>query len=1043
MDQSSGSKGIAAFSLRNPYFIMVACLIVLIMGGLALVLLPKDLLPASNLPAVQILSFYAGMPVDVVEKDLTSRYERYTGQAIGMDHQESKSLVGVSIVKNFFNAATDLNTAIAQTTSLVMSVLRRLPPGTQPPLILPFDPMASTPLALVSVGTEKHPHSLYDVARYDVRNEIQSIPGAMAPTVMGGAEREVLIYTDARRLKEYNLSPLDVIDKVSRLNTFIPAGDAKIDDFDYQILSNGLVDRIADMNDFPLRSEYGVPVYVHDIGKAEDANKIQTNVVLIDGKPELYVPIYRQPGANSLQIVDQAREALKRLGARLPDFKFHLVADQSVFIRHAIHSIAEEAAIGGGLAALLVLLFLGNPRATFGIFLSLPLSLLFAFIGLKAMGESLNAMTLGGLALSIGVLVDNSIVVLENISNKLALGATARHAALEGASEVAMPVLASTLATLVVFLPVLFLAGIVKILFAALAKSVMFVMIGSYFAAMAVIPLFAATFMKDRASAGELHGFFGFFERLVVRLTRGYAVALRWALARRVLVLGVATVLLAGGALAAPHLGTELFPRADAGNFLLELRLPTGTRIEKTTAFAREIDAKLRQWIDPHDLSMIIANAGVYYGFPAAFTPNAGTQDVFFNVELTENRRHTSQYYARILRRKIPQEYPGVDMGIELGGLLSSAINQGLRAPLDVQVEGPSVEKGYAVARQLLEKIKPLRGVADARIQQEVDAPALRLDVNRQKSAQIGLTTDEIVKNVVSAVSGSATFHPTIWVDPKNGIDYFLGVQFPETRIKSVDDLAAIPITGRGQERSVPLGQIATITQAKVPNEIEHVNLRPVVDIFLDAQDRDIGGLSNEIMRVVRQVPLPDGYSVHVRGEIASMTSAVKSLGGGFLLAAVLVYLILVVQFESFVLPLIMMVAVPLGLVGVVGMLWATHTYFSIQAAIGAIFMIGIAVANGVLLVEFIQHHLRHKSLDAAIVDGACVRLRPILMTSLASILGLVPMAVGIGHGAEANIPLGRAVIGGQLVSTTLTLFVVPVLFRIVKRRHAAAKEAI
>src|ERR1017187_3245933 len=477
-------KGIAAFSLRNPHFIIVMCLTVILLGGLAVFRLPKDLLPASNLPAVQILSFYTGMPVDYVEKSLTARYERFTGQAIGIIRQESRSLVGVCVVKNFFNSSVDLNTAITQTTSLTMSVMSHLPPGTQPPMILPFDPMAAVPLALVAVGTEKFPHDLYDVARYDVRNAIQAIPGAMAPTVMGGAEREVVIYANPNSLSLYNFSPLKVIEKVTQFNTFIPAGDVKIGNWDYQILSNALVDKPEEMNDFPLRSENGVRVYLNQIGRAEDAKEIQTNVVLIDGKEQVYVPVYRQPGANSLEIVDDMRKALKKLSALKDGFSFNLVGDQSVFIRHAIHSIAEEAMVGGGLAALLVFLFLGDAVATVGVVISLSLSLFCAFLGLSAVGETLNAMTLGGLALCIGVLVDNSIVVLENISQKLDHGMSARQGALEGATEVAMPVLAATLATIVVFLPVLFLRGITKILFSSLAKAVVFAMIGSYFAAM-------------------------------------------------------------------------------------------------------------------------------------------------------------------------------------------------------------------------------------------------------------------------------------------------------------------------------------------------------------------------------------------------------------------------------------------------------------------------------------------------------------------------------------------------------------------------------
>ncbi len=444
------------------------------------------------------------------------------------------------------------------------------------------------------------------------------------------------------------------------------------------------------------------------------------------------------------------------------------------------------------------------------------------------------------------------------------------------------------------------------------------------------------------------------------------------------------------------------------------------------------MDSKLREWIVPHDLAMIISNAGVYYGFPAAFTPNSGTQDVFFNVQLTDDRQHSSQYYAKLIRGRLQKEFPGTDFGFELGGLLTSALNQGLRSPIDVQIEGPNLETSHEAAEKLLPQIKNIPGAVDVRIQQRMDAPALRLDVDRKKAGQMGLQVDDVVKNIVSAINGSATFNPTIWVDPKTGIDYFLGVQFPENSIQDLNALLDIPIRGPHQERSVPLRDIAKVTTTKVPTEINHVNLHSVVDIFLDAQDRDIGGLSNDVQKLIDTTPMPENTAAYIRGEITEMKRSVSALGGGFVLSAILVYLILVVQFRSFVTPAIMMVSVPLGLVGVVIMLVLTHTYFSIQAAIGAIFMIGIAVANGVLLIEFIQHHLKHQtSVRAAIINGSCARLRPILMTSMASVLGLVPMAIGVGHGSEANIPLGRAVIGGQLLSTALTLFVVPILFEL------------
>ncbi len=1039
--KSHDSK-LVSIAVENPHLIIVACLIITILGILSLVRLPKDLLPIANLPAVQVLSLYPGMPVKDVEQNLSALFEQYTGQAIGIERQESKSLMGVSIVRNFFNSDADLNTSITQTTALVMSSLRKLPPGTQPPLILPFDPMAAIPLALVAVSADKPIQKVYNTALYDVRYTLQAIPDAIVPTVMGGAPRQVLIYLDPAKMKEYNFSLLSVLDTIKRLNSFIPVGDIKIGDFDYQMISDSLPQKITEMNQFPLRAEYGVTVQLNQVGEAQDAHQIQTNVVLVDGKEQVYVPVYRQPGGNSLRIVDNVKEAITKLRETLPDFHFNLVGDQSFFIRKAIDSITEEALLGGGLAALMIFLFLGNPMATFGILLSLPLALLGAFIGLYASGQTVNAMTLGGLALSIGVLVDNSIVVLENISKKLEAGFSAMHSARVGASEVAMPVFIATTATLVVLFPVVFLSGIVKILFAALAKSVFFVMASSYIIAMTVMPLFASRLLKPTPS-GNVNNKYNplIYPVMAINgLTNLYGRALMQALHYRKTIFCVIALLFALAAFLVPKIGIELFPTADAGNLTLNLRLPSGTRIEKTKEFAKEFDQKLRQWIEPEDLKMIVVNAGVYYGYSAAFTPNSGTMDSFFNVELTPNRKHTSQYYAKIIREHVAKEYPHVEISTALGGLLTSALSMGRRAPINVEVHGPDMKESYKIAQNLVEKIKKMRGAVDVRIQERFDAPMIFIDIDREKAMKVGIDTTDIVKNVASAVTGSATFDSSnIWVDPATGFDYFLGVQYKEADINSFNALSNISIIGHDRERPVPLQSIATLKKTTGPTQLDHVNLKPVINIYLDAQDRDMGGLSNEIQQLIDESTLPKTYSAVIRGEIAEMNKSLQSLAGGFLLATVLVYLILVIQFRSFLIPLIIMVSVPLGLIGIVLMLVVTHTYFSIQAAIGAIFMVGIAVANGVLLIEFMIHHTKENSqIMKGIVTGAKARFRPILMTSLAAILGLIPMAIGLGHGSEANIPLGRSVIGGQLLSMILTLFVVPILYYYVsgKKHH-------
>ena len=836
-------KGIAAFSVGNPHLMIVICIIIVLLGALGITRMPKDLLPSSNQPAVQILSIYPGMATLNVETDLTWKFERYTGQAVGLSHQESRSMPGISVVKNFFDPkAADQNSAMSQTTALIMSVLRRLPPGAQPPIVLPFDPMANVPLALVAVTGNFPSNILYDYAQYDVRREIQSNPGAIAPTVMGGAEKQIIIELDPTKLKHFNLSPLEVINKLSHLNTFIPTGDVKIGQYDYQVLSNGLAATVKDLDTFPVRTQEGVEIFLNQVGKAKEGNIIQTNVVTIDGSEQVYVPVFRQQGANSLGVVDTVREGIKFLEKSISGLKLSIVSDQTVYIRNAIRSIAEEALIGGGLAALMVFLFLGNPRATFATLLSLPLSTFFVGMGLKASGQTINVMTLGGIALSIGLLVDNSIVAIENIMRHLHECKSTKRSdrvkvVIKAAQEVTMPIVASTLCNLIVLSPVILLGGVVQILFAAVAKTVMFAILGSLISETAVIPLFASRFLTGPIP--ELPKFFKAINRGVHHLTESYGRALAQVMVHFKLVLVFVVLLLALGGSLMSQIGTELFPRADSGGLVLELRFPSGLRIEETTKRVGEIEKKIREWIDKDDLHMIIANMGVYNGFPAAFTTNAGTQDAFLLIELTEERLKSSQNYAQVLREGIPKLYPDVEMGIQLGGLLSSALNSGLKAPIDIQFSGPKVEKSFEMARSLLPQFRAIPGAVDVRIQERLDAPEIDLKIHRTSSDKIGLFTDEIVENIVSALNGSIVFKPTIWVDPSNGIDYFMGVRFPEKDMKSLQDLKSIPITGRNQMRPIPLQDVADVElRHSAITELNRVDMKRVVNVYMDAEKK-------------------------------------------------------------------------------------------------------------------------------------------------------------------------------------------------------------
>ncbi len=1036
--QTEESKGLAGFSIRNAHLTIVCFIALVLLGSVSAYLIPKDLLPAGHTAAVQILSFYPGMPVENVEQEITFPYERYSGQAVGMKSQDSHSLTGVSIVRNYFQPNTDLSTAIAQTGSLVMSVLRKLPPGTQPPLILPFDPMASQPLAIATIdGENKSEAELQDAGRYLVTNAIQSVPGAMAPTVMGGKLRQANILLDGQKLSEFNLSPLRVTEKLEAMNSFIPAGDVNLGDFNYQLRSNAMFKSLDEINGFYLRSRFGTIIRVKDVARAEDGAARQTNIVTVNGKKQVYIPIYRQLGANSLEVIDSVRSSLQSLEAALRGYKLTVINDQTVFIRKAIDAIALEGVIGGGLAALMIYLFLGSGRATIAVLLTLPISIIGAIAVLKAFGHSLNIMSLGGLALSIGVLVDNAIVVVEVIMAKQQEGLSPKQAALIGAREVAMPVLASTVATLVVFLPVLFLKGVVETLFTSLSLAVIAALSISYYAAMMIVPLYAANFMPNVQIAKD--GLLGVFQRFFLRVTIAYGKSLRWTLARSRTILKISLISHAAVAiLLLPLIGTELFPRADAGNFSINLRGKTGLRVERMAELSEKVQAKLREVIPPHDLKMLLSNTGVFYGYSAAFTRNSGPQDAFINVELTEDRTHSSQEYARIIRRDFPALFPDTTFSLELGGLLSSALNGGMVSPIDVQVSGLDPRESLKIANRLLPKISALAGAVDMRIQQRFDAPVLEINMDRHKVSNFGLTPDIVVKNLVSAVSNSSSYNQQVWVDPRTGIDYQLGVQYPENTFLNREQILSIPVTSPDQERSIKLKNLVWLSSSTSATEINHNNLAPTIDIYVDSQGRDVGGLSSAIQKLVDEEKLIPGYKVDVRGEISEMKHSMSALAFGFLMAASLIYLILVAQFRSFLMPAIIMTNVPKGIVGVIIVLACTNTYFSIQAAIGCIFVIGVSVSHSVLLLEFILEKVKHSATrEDGIIEASMARLRPITMTSLASILGLLPMALGLGHGAEANISLGRAVIGGQLLSTFLNFYLLPCLYHRVTEKDA------
>ncbi len=1030
--------------LRNPYLVVVFALLLVVLGSVSYSLLPNDLLPIFKTPAVQVLTLYPGMPVEVMEKDITSRISRWTGQSNGMVSQESKTLTGVSVVRDFFGEDVDPNSALSQVTSLAMSDLYYLPPGTVPPMVMPYDPTASLPLCLLAVSSPRFNETeLYDIAYFDLRNRLSGIPGVIAPAVFGGKIRRILIHGDPDRMRARDLSLMDLANAVQKYNVMIPLGSMKIGERDFQFDINGMVTRVEELNDVVVKFDGGKPIFLRDVAEAKDTSQIQTNIVRVDQKRQLYVPIYRQPGSNTIRVVDAVKEALPQIQSRMPEgIDFSVVMDQSVYVRKAIESLLHEGVLGALLAGVMVLVFLGSFRSTLIIFTAIPLSILAAFLGLYATRNTVNAMTLGGLALAVGRLVDDAIVVLENVHRHLRMGKKPADAALDGTREVGMPVLVATLTTIVVFTPVVFLSGLGRFLFTPLALAVTFSMVASYVVAIFLVP---AACSRLLAGAHRLTRWEGASERHSEALAGAYRRFLAAALARPVLVILACAGLVVGSLGLYPWIGKELFPAVDAGQFSVRVRAPSGTRLETTEKLLAGVEEAIAQRIPAHDLKKLITNIGILLDWPAAYTPNAGPMDAFVLVQLAEGRTRSAQEYADLLRRDLAAEFPELEFSYDTGGLVTAALNFGLPSPINIQVEGNKLEVSRALAERIRDLVSGVPGTADVRIEQRLDYPLARVEVDRTKAAYLGLSQADIVKNTVSAMNSSVTFAPAFWIDPKNGNHYFIGAQYAEKDLVSLDTIRDVPITSMNQSEAIPLRAVADLSVVTGPSQINHFRLNRVIDVYANVRGRDVGSVSGEIDRKlaalrseIQDDPAYKGYRFEMRGEVKSLKESFASLGFGLALAAVLVYLVLVAQFRSFLDPFLVMMAVPAGIIGVLGILWGTGTTLNIQSLLGVIFMVGISVSNSVLLVEF-ANRLRGEGrpfLDA-VLDASAIRLRPILMTSIAAILGLLPMAFGMGRGSEANVPLARAVIGGLSASTVLTLFLVPALYTILKRKES------
>jgi multidrug efflux pump subunit AcrB len=1037
------------FALAYPYFIIMVCLIVAVVGVTTVVRMPVDLFPQINIPVVVVATFYAGMPPQQIEADITNTFERFFTLGSNIDHIESRSLTGVSLVKIYFKPGTDANAALSNIANLAMADLRRLPPGTLPPVVLKFD-ASSLPVCLITLqGKGLNETQLKDLAQFQVRNQVANVQGASVPQPFGGTYRQIQVFVDPVKLEAHQLSLMDVVNAVNNSNLILPAGDVRIGNRDYNIYANSQVPTPDDVNKIPLRSVGLGTVLVADVGRAEDAGAIQTNIVRIDGQKSVYIPVLKQGGdSNTIAIVNGVKEATKHL-VDIPDMlKTAVVFDQSVFVKTAIRNLLKEGGIGLLLTGLMILLFLGSPRATFAVLLSIPLSALTCFLVMNGMGGSINTMLLGGLALAFSRLIDDSVVVLENIFRFMEHGSPPREAAEKGGMEVALAVLAATSTTSIVFFPVTFFYGVSRYLFIDLALGVVLSIFASYIFAMTVVPLYCAYFIRLDSYGEEthedpkgllarvVHRFNHDFQRLLLfyeqKVTRALVRPGRTAL----FILGGITLLIAG---VFPFVGRAYFPRTDPGQFVIELKMPTGTRLEVSDKYVAGVEREVRAAIPESELDMIVSNIGITPDLSAIYTSNSAMHTAFVQVSLKEDHKVGSYEYMERVRRKLANDLPQVSAYFQAGGLVDSVVNQGLPAPLDIQVSDSDLGEGYAIAQKMALQLKASANVSDVLIPQDIDYPGLELNIDRQQASLLGLTPKDVVDNVITALTSNGMIAPSYWIDPKTGNNYMLTVQYSNEKVGSMTmtDFRNIPLRATASKSYTPLQSVAKIVPMNTPTEVDHYQLRRVVDVFVMPKTEDLGKVNAEVKTLVGGLNLPKNALVRVQGAVVGMSESFYRFGVGLLLSVVLVYLILMAQFRSFIDPFIILTAIPPGLAGVVAFLFLTHTTLNIMSLMGVIMMTGIVVSNSILIVEF-SGILRERGmgLQQAVVEACKVRLRPILMTSLATLLGLIPMALGVEAGSEQYAPLARAVIGGLTVSVVVTVFLVPAVYLLIHGRN-------
>jgi len=1042
---------IVKIALRRPYTFIVMALLILLATPFVLRSTPVDIFPEIKIPVVSIIWTYNGMPAEEVGQRIAAVSERgLTTTVNNIEHIESQSLGGISIVKVFFQPTADIQTAIAQVVSITQAQLKQLPTGITPPLVISYSASSIPVIQLGLSSPTLSEQELNDLAINNLRPQLVTIPGVAIPYPYGGKTRVISVDLDTQALLTKGLTPSDVVTAVNAQNLTLPSGTAKIGATEYNVKMNGSPDAIPALNSIPVRTTNGAVTYLQEVAHVRDGFSPQTNIVKQNGQRGVLLSLLKNGNASTLEIVNQLRDRLPGAALSLPkDLQITPLFDQSIFVKSAIEGVMHEAIIAACLTAAMILVFLGNWRSTCIIAVSIPLSILCSVFVLHALGETFNIMTLGGLALAVGILVDDATVTIENIERHLHLGSDLETAILDGAGEIAVPAFVSTLCICIVFLPMFFLNGVARYLFVPMAEAVVFAMLASYVLSRTLVPTLVMLLMKPVAGSNEngaaaksslLQRIYVRFNSRFEQLRSGYSSVLGNLLEHRrffsAAFLGFC--LLSCGLFFV--LGEDFFPNVDAGQIKLHMRAPTGTRIEETARLADHVDATIREVIPEQDLDALLdnlglPNSGINLSYSNAGT--IGTLDGEFQISLKPGHRPTEEYISR-LREELPKRFPGVEFFFQPADIVTQILNFGLPAAIDVQISGRDVKASHEMAGKLMKRIREIPGTVDTHIHQRMDLPTLSLDMDRTALQQLNLNANNVAQNVLVSLSGSFQTSPAFWLNPTTGVVYNIAVQTPQYRIDSLDALMRTPVNGGNTSRSQLLGNLVQVSPASQVAVASRYDIAPVIDLYVSVQGRDLGSVTADVNRIVDEMKpqLQRGSKITIRGQAQTMRTSYIGLGIGLAVAIVLVYLLIVVNFQSWIDPLIIISALPAAIAGIAWMLLLTGTRLSVPALTGAIMTMGVATANSVLMISFARQRLLEgvSSLEAALEAGA-TRIRPVLMTALAMIIGMIPMALGLGEGAEQNAPLGRAVIGGLLFATVSTLFFVPVVFAAVHRR--------